>query len=181
MSTDPFVASPIDDRPRQVQNLAPGVTMPAARSWRADRPGDLRSGQPSGELLGSPGPNVGYALTLASRARARLALAPHERADGAVAVIAELAMKRAASYGRAPVATDVECAALLLGYEGDVDPAFARWRVAVVHDATHDYPTRRALCDAVPLDALRLDPGALVGRVADVRGQLRNEVGARSA
>ena len=40
MAADPFVAPELDDRPRQSQNLAPGVSMPPARPWVANRPGD---------------------------------------------------------------------------------------------------------------------------------------------
>ena len=65
MPTDPFVAPTLDDAPRQQPNLAPGVRYPPAKRWYADRPGDLEAGQPTGEFLGRPGPNVGYALTLA--------------------------------------------------------------------------------------------------------------------
>ena len=86
MPTDPFVPERLDEEPRQEPNLPPGVKMPPARSWVANRPGDLPDGQPYGKLLGSPGPNVGYALTLANRLRDRFALAPHEHPDDAVAV-----------------------------------------------------------------------------------------------
>ena len=48
MPTDPFVPPNLDDEPRQEPNLAPGVHMPPAKSWRADRPGDLEAGQPTG-------------------------------------------------------------------------------------------------------------------------------------
>src|SRR2546421_9636846 len=108
MPTDPFVPSELEDRPRQEPNLAPGVQLPAAKGWRADRPGDLVAGQPTGTLLGRPGPNVGYAVTLAGRLRDKVRIADHESLDDALAVIAELAMKRAASFGRAPTMADVE-------------------------------------------------------------------------
>jgi hypothetical protein len=158
VATDPFVAPELDDLPRQLPNLAPGVRIPPARSWHADRPGDLEAGQPTGALLGRPGPNVGYALSLVARVRDQLALAPHESLDDAVAVVSELAMKRAASFGRAPVLHDVEGAAKLLGYLGDADPEFAAWRAQVVHGADHDYGVRRAVVDAVPDAVLRLPP-----------------------
>src|SRR5204862_2331213 len=75
MPTDPFVPSDLEDTPRQQQNLPPGLAPPPARDWRADRPGDLAGEQPDGALLGRPGPNVGYAYTLADRARDSLRLA----------------------------------------------------------------------------------------------------------
>ena len=158
MATDPFVAPELDDLPRQLPNLAPGVAMPAAHSWHADRPGDLEAGQPTGALLGRPGPNVGYALSLAARLRDGLTLEPHESPEDALAVISELAMKRAASFGRAPVLHDVEVAASLLGYLGDADLEFASWRAQAVHGAGHEYGVRRAIVDAVPDAVLRMPP-----------------------
>ena len=158
MPTDPFVAPNLEDTPRQEPNLAPGVRYPPAKSWRADRPGDLEGGQPTGALLGRPGPNVGYALTLAERARDKLSLGEHESVDDAVAVVGELAMKRAASFGRAPVMPDIDAAATLLGYKGEVDPDFVRWRSEAFHGAQHEYDVRRAIVDAVPDAVLRMPP-----------------------
>ena len=173
MPTDPFVVPSPGDAPRQQQNLAPGVTLPPAQRWMADRPGDLHGGQPRGEMLGSPGPNIGYALTLVHRARNRIALAPHEHMDDASAVVGEIAMKRASSYGRAPVIADVECAMLVLGYQGGCAPDFAEWRVQEIEGAHHEYARRRVFCDAVPVDALRLAPQALAPRVEAVRLEFR--------
>jgi hypothetical protein len=172
VATDPFVAPELDDLPRQLPNLAPGVRIPPAQSWRADRPGDLEAGQPTGALLGRPGPNVGYALSLAARMRDQLILAPHESSDDAIAVISELAMKRAASFGRGPVLHDVEIAASLLGYVGDVDPAFASWRAPAVHGADHEYGVRRAIVDAVPDAVLRMPP-QVPALVAEARDALK--------
>jgi hypothetical protein len=134
------------------------VHLPAAQAWKADRAGDLVAGQPTGNLLGRPGPNVGYAVTLAARLRDSVQLAPHEHQADALAVISELAMKRAASFGRGPVLADVETAATLLGYQGECDDSFAAWRRDVSHGADHEYGVRRALVDAVPDAVLRLPP-----------------------
>jgi hypothetical protein len=174
VAADPFVAPTLDDVPRQEPNLAPGVHMPAARPWVPDRPGDVvASGQPHGVLLGDPGPNIGYALTLAQRLHDRVQLAPTEQLEDAVAVIGELAMKRAASYGRAPVMADLECAALILGYLGGCDPDDALWRERAIADAEHDYPTRRAICDAVAVADLRYPLETIRARALEVRRQLR--------
>jgi hypothetical protein len=177
VSTDPFVAPTADDAPLPTQNVAPGVAVPPAQGWRLHRPGDdVAVGQPRGELLGVPGPNIGYALSLVHRAKARFALAPHEHFDDAAAVVGEVAMRRAASYGRAPVAADVECAMLVFGYEGGCTPDDAEWRASVIQGAHHDYPRRRVLVEAVPLDELRSAPSALRGRLDDVRARLRATV-----
>ena len=176
MPTDPFVPERLEDEPRQEPNLPPGVKMPAARSWVADRPGDLPAGWPTGKLLGSPGPNIGYALTLANRVRDQLALAPHEHGDDAIAVAAEVAMRRAVVFGRAPVLRDVEFCMQILGYRGDADPDFVAWRVRAVQGAHHDYYERRALVDAIPVDILRLVPSALPAHLAEAREALRAAV-----
>ncbi len=175
MPTDPFVAPNLEDAPRQEPNLAPGVRMPAAKSWRADRPGDLEAGQPTGTLLGRPGPNVGYALTLAERMRDRLSLGAHESADDALAVVGELAMKRSAAFGRAPIMTDIDIASALLGYKGEVDPAFVQWRTRAVHGAQHEYEARRAIVDAVPDAVLRMPP-QVTALLIEFRSQLRQSV-----
>jgi hypothetical protein len=173
MPTDPFVADRLDDVPRQLQNLSPGVTLPPARGWRADRPGDLVDGvQPRGALLGSPGPNIGYALLLTRRVADTFDRSPLEHAEDVEAVVAALAMKRAASFGRAPVAADIECGALVLGYVGSPSPDFVELRAEAVDDAHHDYEAVRTICDAVPLEMLRLAPGALASRAGELQAAL---------
>ena len=158
MPTDPFVAPNLDDQPRQQPNLAPGVRIPPAQSWHADRPGDLEAGQPVGGMLGRPGPNVGYALTLANRGRDKLVVAPHESVDDAIAVVSELAMRRAASFGRGPVMADIDAASRLLGYTGDASPEFVAWRAESLHGADHEWAVRRQVVDAVPDAVLRMPP-----------------------
>jgi hypothetical protein len=172
VATDPFVAPELGDLPRQAANLAPGVRIPPAHSWHASRPGDLEAGQPVGGLLGRPGPNVGYALALTNRMRDSLSLAPHESIDDAVAAVSELAMRRAASFGRAPVMADVEAAATVLGYTGDAPAGFATWRADAVHGADHEWAVRRAVVDAVPESALRKPPPA-GAQLDDVRSDLK--------
>jgi hypothetical protein len=172
--TDPFVAPDPDDRPRQQQNLPPGLGYPPARSWKADRPGDIDAARssaaaPAGTLRGRPGPNVGYAHTLAERAHDRFRLAAHEDARDAVSVVAEIGGKRAAAVGRAPVIGDVELAMALLGYDGSADDAFAAWRARAVHGAAHDYIARRAIVDSVP-------DSVLVKRAPDEFAQWRTSV-----
>jgi len=167
MSTDPYVTARIADRPRQKQNMPPGITLPPAEEWYNDRAGDFNAPQPEGTLLGRPGPNVGYALTLADRMKDRFELAPTEHLGDVVSVVAETAMKRAAHFGRAPVAADVEVAASVLGYLGGADATFVEIRAHAVHGAGHHYQERRRVVDAVPDDVMRLAPAALKAATLD--------------
>jgi hypothetical protein len=169
MPTDPYVPITLDVEPRQEPNLAPGVHMPPARAWRADRPGDLGAMQPKGSLLGSPGPNVGYALNLVDRARDRMRLEPQEHADDAVAVVAALAMKRASTFGRGPTVNDVDFALELLGYSGEAPEDVRSWRPDVIRAAAHDYSVRRAVVDTVSTGLLRLKISELPEHLAIVR------------
>jgi hypothetical protein len=164
--TDPFVPPDPDARPRQQQNLPPGVALPAASHWRPDRPGDASGPVPrDGELFGTPGPNVGFAYTLAERVKDRFRLGPHERIDDAVSVVAEIAGKRAAIFGRAPVIHDIEHAMAVLGYDGSASMEFVEARTLMVLDASHDYSRRRALVDAVSTELLRATGAELRDRI----------------
>jgi hypothetical protein len=181
MPTDPYVPVPLDERPRQQQNFAAGVHMPPARAWRADRVGDLRARPPRGPLTGTPGPNVGFAVSLAHRARDRFRLEPGERVEDAVAVVAELAMKRSATFGRAPTILDVDFAIELLGYAGAAPEDVRRWRPGVVRGAEHDYVVRRGIADTVSSSLLRLSLQELPEQLAAVRSAMANRAVADEA
>jgi hypothetical protein len=168
--TDPYIATPLDELPRQGPNLAPGVYMPPSASWRADRPGDLGPSQPEGDLLGSPGPNIGYALTLVNRVADRLRLEPDEQPVDARTVVAALAMKRAAYVGRAPVIGDVEIAMRLLGFDQPATAEVRAWRPAAIRGAGHEYVVTRAIVDAVDVTTLCLPSSELDARLTEVRG-----------
>lgn len=165
MAVDPYVPTQAEDAPRE------SVRIPPPSGWRAVRPGDLVPGEkpcPPGRLFGTPGPDSGYALTLAQRFHGRLEIVPPETEHDAMAVAAELAMRRAALFGRAPVTEDLELAFTLFGWLGGATPELVEWRRSAVAGADHDYSRRRALVEGVPEATLRLKPGE------DVRAALGN-------
>lgn len=172
MPTDPYVPTPLDAEPRNEPNLAPGVHLPPAGHWRAERPGDLGPVPPKGPLLGSPGPDLGYALTLVSRARSRVALAPGEHTEDAAAIVGEIAMARAAVLDRAPVAADVDFALELMGYTEPPTSDVGEWRRPAVRGAAHSYELRRAVVDAIGRDGLRLRPAELGARLEGLRATI---------
>jgi hypothetical protein len=170
--TDPFVPADPADRPRQQQNLPPGAALPPSRRWQAERPGDLVASSPQGGLFGSPGPNVGFAYTLAERVADDLVVTEHEHIDDVIPVLAEVAGRRAASFGRAPVIHDVDAAMKLFGYDGSADPAFAKARALLVHEAGHSYYKRRGIVEMVHDELLRKPPGELDAAVYEWRRQV---------
>jgi len=176
LSTDPFVIADLTDAPRQAQNLAPGVSLPAARTGVGVRPGAVEGPWPTGPGFGSPGPNIGFAFTLVQRARDRFALAVREHTADAYALVAALAMKRASSFGRAPVVDDVSCGLVVLGYEGPTAESFVEWRLLIGADAAHDYIRVQAVCDAVAIDDLRQSPARLVEQIETIHERLRTNL-----
>jgi hypothetical protein len=143
------------------------MAIPPAAGWRAVRPGELEPGQPEGCLLGSPGPDAGYALTLAERFHHHLQVAAPESEHDAVALGAAVAMKRAAMFGRAPVSTDLQIAFTLFGYLGGAPAELVEWRRhAVAGVGHHDYARLRVLVDAVPAEVLRRKPDEIAAALA---------------
>jgi hypothetical protein len=152
MAVDPYVPVRPEDSPRAA------VVIPPARPWRAVRPGDLGPVQPSAELMGSPGPDQGYALVLAEHFADRVQVEPPETVHDALVAGAALAMRRASMFGRAPVMPDLEVGLTLLGYLGGASPEMVNWRRLTLAGVGHDYPRLRAVVDAVPAAVLRRPP-----------------------
>lgn len=84
-------------------------------------------------------------------------------------MVAELAMKRAATFGRAPTKLDVDFVIELLGYAGSAPDEVREWRPGLVRGADHDYVARRAIADTVSTSLLRLSINQLPEHLARVR------------
>jgi hypothetical protein len=129
-------------------------------SWLPDRPADL---------LGSPGPDQGYALKLARLVEPELCLAEGEHARDALAGIVAIGLKRASLHGRAPVIHDLRVAATLFGYlDPAADPVLVRLRRELFEEVGHfhHYTELRGIVDLVPADVLRQSPEQVADRYA---------------
>jgi hypothetical protein len=162
-----------------------GYQLGVPAPWVPHRPGESRP-HPHGQNLaglGIPGPDQGYALELANRFEDRLRLEPDERAEDILAGAVAIALRRAALFGRAPVATDVELALamfkFLVGDDGTSPSTdLVAWRREHFAGAAHDYWRRRALADSVPEATLRLKPGVVAERLEAEPGRWREIAGA---
>ena len=128
--------------------------------WTASRPSELRDTRaPSGAFLGTPGPDQGFALKLARRFEDRLVLGAGEQTEDAMWGCTAVAMRRAATYGRAPVIHDLSLAFTFWGFLATVHgrPGVGRAATAVPA-ASHHYQVRRTIADSVPESTLRLTP-----------------------
>jgi hypothetical protein len=144
--------------------------------WLADRPGDLPTGQPKGGPLGWPGPDQGYALTLAKRMADRLHRREGEHLDDVLAGGVAIALKRASQLGRAPVIHDLNVAFTMWGFL-DKDPPddlvdLRRQVFAEISMPAH-YALQRRLVASMPDDVLRLPPEKVKeGYANDWRSQI---------
>ena len=133
--------------------------------WVADRPAEV-----IGEVVerdegqvGSPGPDQGYIWTLVE---GEIHLAEREHMDDVLAGAVAIGLKRASSYGRAPIVHDLRVALTIWGFL-DVTPApelvAVRRKMFEGIASPHHYTERRAVVDAVPESSLRQTP-AQVGQ-----------------
>lgn len=132
-------------------------------SWRADRPADFADDhrQPTGDLLGSQGPDQGYALRLARILEPELALTEGEHAKDALAGIVAVGLKRASALGRAPVIHDLRIAATIFGFlDPSSDGELVTLRRELFEEVSHfhHYMELRRLVDMVPVEVLRQTP-----------------------
>ena len=138
-----------------------------AGSWNANRPGDLVGRQPEGDRLGTPGPDQGYALTLAARFEGRVKLAEGEHEADALAGAAAIAMKRSGLFGRAPVVHDLTVGLTIWGFlDPTPDPELVAVRRAWFDEVhlVHHYNELRRIADAAPEEVLRLPHGTVEER-----------------
>ncbi len=163
MAAPDYVPTPLSERPRE------SLRIPPPQRWMADRPADLQRGQPIGPTLGRPGPDQGYALKLAEHFRDRVQVAEGENVDDALAGCVAVALKRAAVFGRAPVAHDLELALRLWGYLGGAPDDLVQYRRRLFGGAAHHYWDQRAITDVVPEETLRLTPAKVAERLSDWR------------
>lgn len=147
-------------------------------TWSVDRPADFagEGRQPEGDRLGSQGPDQGYALKLAHLVKPNLKLASGEHAKDALAGIVAIGLKRASTFGRAPVIHDLRIGATLFGFDdAGADPTLVRLRTELFEEVSHfhHYAELRHIADLVSPDVLRQTPAQVKARYdADWRDQL---------
>ena len=166
MAVDPYVPTRPEDAPRR------SIAIPPAQGWRAARPGDIDPAVGSGRkglLFGTPGPDSGYALTLAERFGERITAVRPETLHDAETIGAQVAMRRGGLFGRAPVATDVELGLTLFGWLGDAPADLVEWRRLAVAGISHDYPRRITLVEAIPEWVIGQRPDQARERLSDSR------------
>ena len=154
MAAPEYVPVPVTEKARLPWE-SPDHVPPA---WTLDRPAEVGQGrQPTGPRLGYPGPDIGYALTLAVLIRPEVIAPPGEHVDDAVAGCTAIAMRRAALFGRAPVLPDLRLAFAIWGWF-DATPSddLRSVRRSAFEAASHDYEIRRAVVDQVPDETLRM-------------------------
>lgn len=131
-------------------------------SWMPNRPADIEGKQPTGDRLGAPGPDQGYAIKIANSLRPKLHLRVGENEDDAVRGCLGVALRRASMFSRAPVVHDLNVAFTVWGFY-DEDPAdeLVAIRSSMfegLRHVGHHYTEARVVADAVPATTLRMTP-----------------------
>ncbi|MGH9157578.1 MAG: hypothetical protein ACRD1K_17480 [Acidimicrobiales bacterium] len=153
--------------------VRPAEVLPPHGGWRQDRPGEITgAAQAVGRRRGTPGPDQGYALTLATRFVGRLQLGPGEHAGDAIAGCLGVALRRASLFRRAPVIHDLDLAFTLWGFLGEGPDDLVEYRAPLFRSAAHHYWDQRGIADKVLESTLRLTPVAVRAQLADWRGLL---------
>lgn len=166
MAVDPYVPTRPEDAPRR------SVAVPPAAGWRAVRPGDIDpvvGPGAKGVLFGTPGPDSGYALTLAERFHDEISVKAPETIHDAEVLAAQVAMRRGGIFGRAPVRSDVELGFTLFGWLGDAPADLVEWRRLAVTGIGHDYARRVGLVEAIPEWVLRQQRDQIRDRISEWR------------
>jgi len=139
-------------------------------AWEPGRPGEIEGRQPAGERLGYQGPDQGYVITLAERARGRVRPQNGEDVDDILRGCSLIALRRASLFGRAPVVHDLNLAFNLWGFVNDApqaDVVAARRDLFAGVASHHHYKEGRAIADMVPESTLRMTPDQVAARAAD--------------
>ena len=134
--------------------------VPAA--WSPTRPGDILGFQPTGDRLGAPGPDQGYAIKIANSLRPTLHLQPGENEDDVIRGCLGVALRRASMFSRAPVVHDLVVAFTVWGFR-DEEPASELVAIRTrmfegLRHVGHHYTEARLVADAVPVATLRMTP-----------------------
>jgi hypothetical protein len=153
MTQPKFAPIPLDDEAR------PAAKLDVPRPWTPHRPGEFIPSS-TGRQLGqaSAGPDQGYASLLAQRFVDKLVLAPGEHQDDSIAAGVAVALRRAALFGRAPIAADIEVGLAAFGLLKQPDAELVAFRSTAIAGIAHDGWRRRELADLVPESVLRLTP-----------------------
>jgi hypothetical protein len=146
--------------------VRPSYRLQVPNIWTQSRPSELRgSTRDVGFKLGSPGPDQGFALKLARRFEDRLQLAEGESTEDAIAGATAVAMRRCATFGRAPAVYDLTFAFTLWGFLGGAPAELVEARGPLFRSASHHYLAQRAIADCVAEEALRLTPEVVAERL----------------
>ena len=139
-------------------------------AWEPGRPGEIEGRQPAGERLGYQGPDQGYVITLAERARGRVRAHSGEDLDDILRGCSLIALRRASLFGRAPVVHDLNLALHLWGFTDDApqsDKVAVRRELFAGVGNPHHYAQGRAIADMVPESTLQMTPEQVAARPAD--------------
>lgn len=148
MTQPKFAPIAIDDEAR------PTLKLEVPRAWTPHRPAELDAGA----CEPGTGPDQGYLALLAERFVDAIILGDREHMDDVLAAATALGMARAAAFGRAPIAKDLEFALTIFGYLAPQSLERIAVRSGRIGGLAHDQWRRRQFVASVPSTVLRSSP-----------------------
>jgi hypothetical protein len=143
----------------EADQIRPSLQLETPGHWVAQRPADLRGPSRRAKRgFGTPGPDQGYALSLAKRFEGDLRLAPGEVVDDVLVGSAMVASTRSARFGRAPSIYDLQAALAIFGFRAEAPEAFLATRKVLFRSASHDYFVQRSIVDLIDKEVLARRP-----------------------
>ena len=150
----------------EADQMRPAYRLQVPNIWTQSRPSEQRGAtRVPGKLLGTPGPDQGFALKLARRFEERLVLDEGETAEDAIVGCTAVAMRRCATFGRAPAVYDLSFAFTLWGFLGGAPDDLIEVRAPLFRSASHHYTAQRVVADSVRVETFRLTPEAVAERL----------------
>lgn len=144
--------------PTQLDGTRLEAPVPPPRRWTATRPAEIVGMQPDGPMLGTPGPDAGYAFLLFERLRKRLVPVSGENPADIKIAITATALRRASHFGRGPTNGDLEWATSYWGmFEPDSSPPSGldqHDRAALFAGCAHDFTLQRRIAQHAADDSL---------------------------
>jgi hypothetical protein len=120
-------------------------------------------------MLGSQGPDQGYALRLAQLFVDRLVLVEGENQGDVMSGCLPVAGRRASIFGRAPVIHDLELAFGIWGFLNESSADLVDYRKGRFFGAGHDYWRQREIANQIPEATLRMTPAQAVSGLGNWR------------
>ena len=154
----------------EADQVRPAYRLKVPSIWTQSRPSEVRgTSQPGAGSWAGPAPTRASPSSWPAGSRTVWCWPTGDSAEDAIAGCTAVAMRRCASFGRAPAVYDLTFAFTLWGFLGGAPADLVEARSPLFRSASHHYQAQRAIADSVHEETLRLTPEAVADRIGEWR------------